>query len=62
MSNKHFGTLRDRIHLYTFVVAALILCFQFVQASAYESLKLAKWNPDMVQYSQVIQLGASMKF
>jgi len=61
MSKKHFGSLRERVHLYAYIFTALILSFQIVQASAYESLKLAKWNPDMVQYSTMIQLWASMK-
>jgi len=60
--SKHFAWLRDRIHLYVFIFTALILSFQILQASAYESINLAKVNPEMVQYSTMIQLGASMKF
>ncbi len=58
MFKKHFKTLKSRIHLYIFTVASLVLCFQIVQASAYESLKLAKYNPQIVEYSMMIQIAA----
>lgn len=58
MFKKHFKSLRSRVHLYIFAVTSLILCFQIVEASAYESIKLSHHNPEMVEYSMLIQFAA----
>jgi len=52
-----FKTLKDRVHFYIFFFTSLILCFQVVEASAYESIKLSHHNPEIVEHSMLIQLA-----
>lgn len=44
-------TLRDRVHMYVFLVTAFTLTFSFLYQRAYADIELCKYNPEYASQS-----------
>ena len=49
--------MKKRINLYIFIVTAFLLTFNIVKASAYSSLELYKYAPEIAEHSIFVQLA-----
>lgn len=51
-------TLKDRIHMYIFLVTTIVLTGIFLQQSAYADLEICKFDPGFAYKSVYIQFAA----
>ncbi len=56
MKKKEKKALANRINWYVFIIFAISLTFNIVQASAYASLRLLLENPELVDSSIFIRI------
>ena len=50
--------MRKHTNMIIFMIVAYLLTLSIVRASAFNSLELCKYNPELVQYSMLVKLGA----